>query len=139
MNNMTQGNPWKVILRFMAPVLLGNLIQLSYILTDTYGCIDVCLRCDGADARYILWTELWGRKIYPDTVRNESWYDYYLQLVCGCFCDCLSAGSDIDRVHYREPRSGHDTGSFRISESGLYIIFPCCTYFCPQEFTAGNW
>lgn len=35
MNNMTQGNPWKVILRFMAPVLLGNLIQLSYILTDT--------------------------------------------------------------------------------------------------------
>ena len=34
-NNMTQGVPWKVILRFMIPVLLGNLLQLTYSIADT--------------------------------------------------------------------------------------------------------
>lgn len=32
---MTQGSPGKVILRFMIPVLLGNLLQLTYSIADT--------------------------------------------------------------------------------------------------------
>ena len=35
MNNMTQGTPWKVIIRFMIPVLMGNLLQLTYSIADT--------------------------------------------------------------------------------------------------------
>lgn len=35
MNNMTQGLPSKVIIRFMMPVLMGNLFQLTYSITDT--------------------------------------------------------------------------------------------------------
>lgn len=34
-NNMSQGLPWKVILHFMIPVLLGNLLQLTYSIADT--------------------------------------------------------------------------------------------------------
>lgn len=34
-NNMTQGQPSKVILHFMIPVLLGNLLQLTYSIADT--------------------------------------------------------------------------------------------------------
>lgn len=35
MNDLTKGTPWKGIIRFMIPVLLGNLLQLTYILADT--------------------------------------------------------------------------------------------------------
>lgn len=35
MNHMTEGNPGKAIIKFMIPVLLGNLLQLTYSLADT--------------------------------------------------------------------------------------------------------
>lgn len=35
MNHMTVGSPGKVIIRFMIPLLLGNLLQLTYSLADT--------------------------------------------------------------------------------------------------------
>lgn len=35
MNNLTDGRPAKVIIRFMIPVLLGNLLQLTYSIADT--------------------------------------------------------------------------------------------------------
>ena len=34
-NSMTKGSPGRVILRFMVPVLLGNLLQLTYSIADT--------------------------------------------------------------------------------------------------------
>ena len=34
-NSMTQGSPGKVIIHFMIPVLLGNLLQLTYSIADT--------------------------------------------------------------------------------------------------------
>lgn len=34
-NDLTQGKEWKVILRFAIPLLIGNLLQQTYIITDS--------------------------------------------------------------------------------------------------------
>ena len=36
MKNMTEGSPLKLIILFMIPILLGNIFQQIYILSDLY-------------------------------------------------------------------------------------------------------
>ena len=33
--NMTQGSPWKLLLRFSLPLMLGNVFQQLYTVVDT--------------------------------------------------------------------------------------------------------
>ena len=35
MRDLTKGNPMKQILLFMMPILIGNVLQLTYSLVDT--------------------------------------------------------------------------------------------------------
>ena len=34
-NDLTQGKEWKVILRFAIPLLIGNILQQTYTITDS--------------------------------------------------------------------------------------------------------